>query len=383
MSVKKVTTKTGQTKWEVYIYTNGRGAKRLRRRFTKRSDAESFLIEYRSRKNELEKQAAGTIDFEETTFKKEAEHWLNIQGLIFSPGHLKRVKGILDELLPRLGHLSPLRLHAGTLTTLQSEMIGSGLKPATVNRKLEVITSILNFSAEKRRIPSNPSVGFKKLREVRDETKFWNQENAQSFLSFANTKYPYRSSKRWVYVVYLLAINSGVRAGEVWGLQPKDIVQDGEVLLIQRQFDRIKKSFRPTKGKSNRRVPCNSRLLSELQSLIRDEKIDKDAVIFRNQKGMPICHDNFAKRAFNQDIEEWGGPSIRFHDLRHTAATLMISSGLDLKTVQSICGHEEIRTTMNYAHLLAEKIREVARTFSICPTEEPSKKRSTFLRVIK
>ncbi len=151
MSVTRVKTKTGQIKWEVYVYTNGRSGKRLRRRFERRSDAETFLIEYQSRKNEIEKAGHGITDFEETTFAAEAEHWLRIQGPTFSPGHLKRAQGVLSELRSRIGHLSPIKLHAGALSILQADLMspdknGKKPKPATVNRKLEVITSILNFS---------------------------------------------------------------------------------------------------------------------------------------------------------------------------------------------------------------------------------------------
>lgn len=80
-----------------------------------------------------------------------------------------------------------------------------------------------------------------------------------------------------------------------------------------------------------------------------------------------INHDNFVKRIFRRDLKEWGGKKIRFYDLRHTATTLMIASGIDLKTVQEICGHGDIKTTMNYVHLLSNSIRETARKFSVLP----------------
>lgn len=382
MSITRIDTTTGQTKWEVYVYTSGREGKRLRRRFEKRSDAESFLREYQFRKTEIQKQGAGVKDFEETTFEVEAKFWLNLQKQIFSPGHLKRAEGVLKEFLPRIGNLSPIKLHAGSLSLLQSEMLSQGLKPATVNRKLEIVTSVLNFSAKKKRIPNNPSLGFEKLQEVRDDIRFWERKEAEDFLRYAHEKYPPASNKRWIYVVYLLAINSGVRAGEIWGLQPHDIQMDGEILLIRRQLDRISKTFRPTKGKSNRRVPCNSDLGRELQTLISRDRIRSDQTIFRGELNRPIQHDNFKKRTFDRDVRQWGGKAIRFHDLRHTAASLMAADGLDLKTVQEICGHEDIQTTMNYAHLLAEKIRLAARTFSIGPSND-SARTQTHLRVIK
>lgn len=132
--------------------------------------------------------------------------------------------------------------------------------------------------------------------------------------------------------------------------------------------------FSPTKGKKSRRVPCNSFLYSELMSLVGEKKIRDHETIFQTSNRQPISHDNFAKRAFAKDLGEWGGKKIRFHDLRHTATTLMIGGGVDLKTVQEICGHDNIKTTMNYVHLLSERIKETARTFSVLPvsTSVPS-----------
>lgn len=69
-------------------------------------------------------------------------------------------------------------------------------------------------------------------------------------------------------------------------------------------------------------------------------------------------------------MRDWGGKRIRFHDMRHTAATLMISSGVDLKTVKEICGHSDIQTTMNYAHLVSGSIEHVARSFLIAPVSQ-------------
>lgn len=61
---------------------------------------------------------------------------------------------------------------------------------------------------------------------------------------------------------------------------------------------------------------------------------------------------------------------VRFHDLRHTGTTLMIAGGLDIKTVQEICGHKDISTTMNYVHLLGDSVRQAARTFLVGPSSE-------------
>ncbi|TVQ79812.1 MAG: site-specific integrase [Bradymonadales bacterium] len=382
MPIKKVLTKNKCTRWEVVVYTGGRGSKRIVRRFERKSDAEAFLQNYRTRKNELKRGHPDVRDFEETTFKEEAEYWISQRRHTLSPGHLKRAEGVFREWLPRLGNLRPNRITPNLLTTLQAEQVALGLSTTTVNRKIEIITSVLNLAVRHRRIPYNPASGYQKLRIERAETTCWEIEEAESFLSFANSKYPKGSSDRWKYVVYLLTINTGLRAGEIWGLRRHDLVQGDEIILIQRQFDRLQRGYRATKAKRNRRVPCNDELKQELLSLIEIQKKLPDEALFQSEASKPMNHDNFRKRVFKADLEEWGGRKIRFHDLRHVALTLMVASGVDLRTVQDIAGHQDIKTTMDYTHRVAEKIKEVARTFSIKPKEVSLPKKVSNLRLV-
>ena len=79
-------------------------------------------------------------------------------------------------------------------------------------------------------------------------------------------------------------------------------------------------------------------------------------------------HRAFSRR-FERDIKRWGGKHIRFHDLRHTAATLMLSKGIDVKTVSEILGHEGLLTTMRYVHLIGGKIKAVSQSFCIRPVD--------------
>ena len=201
--------------------------------------------------------------------------------------------------------------------------------------------------------------------------QFWDRVEAESFLRFANEKYPKDSSERWIYVVYLLALNTGLRAGEIWGLQPRDLISASDMFFIRRQFDRVKKAYGIPKGKKSRHVPCHENLRIEIQNLIDACRTRLDQSIFHGETGLPINHDSFGGNRFDKDVRLWGGRRIRFHDLRHTAATLMIGLGVDLKTVKEIFGHKDIATTMNYAHLLGDNLKQVARTFSVSPSVQP------------
>jgi integrase len=381
MSTRKITLPSGEVRWEVCLYTGGRTSKRITKRFERRSDADAFEREIENEKKDLLRTKPDVGLFEETTFKKESEFWLQLRSHTLSPGHLKRAKGVFKEYLPLLGSLRPNQITAALLTKIQTDELRKGRKADTVNRKIEIITSVLNFSVRHRRIPYNPAEGIQKLRTSREERFFLTEDEAKDFLSFSNQQYPIESPERWKHLVYLLAINAGLRAGEIWGLKVQDLSACGEIILIQRQFDRISQETRPTKGRKNRRTICNENLHRELALWIRKNKFSADDFVFQSETGTPINHDNFRKRVFEIDVKQWGGKSIRFHDLRHTAITLLVASGVDLRTVQEIAGHQDIKTTMGYTHVVAEKIKQVSRSFSIgADTHSPS---NTHLRLVR
>ena len=422
----KVVTSDGTIKWEVRVRTDGRGSKRLRRRFDKKIDADDFLSGMSVQKKELKDSGLGAKPFEDTTFSAEAAEWLAHGEMHFRPSHLRRVKGILEELLPRIGSLTPNQITPKFLGKLQRELKTTTfvktdlskkrkvpLKPvsskrkkkdkvivpklpanATVNLKTEVITSVLNFSAKEKRIPFNPVAGFSKLPDDAGEMLFWEGAETASFLKFANAKYPPGSEKRWIYIVYLTTLNCCLRAAEVWGLQPRDIT-DKQTLFVRRQWIAVIKDFGLLKSKdgrdSFRHVPCNRIVRAELESWIERQGIAPSETIFQTNQGNPIDHNNFYKRIFERDLREWGGKKIRFHDLRHTGTTLLIGAGVDLKTVKEICGHENIETTMRYAHLLGGMVTQVAQTFSILPAQashdpeprEPISREATGLKLVE
>lgn len=366
MSIKKIKT-NDSVKWEVRvrIYEDGQGAKRIRRWFDRKTEAEEFLLELKETEKKSKTNPFKDCSFENRIFKEEAEFWFKHNSLRFSPGHLARVKGILAEIASEFDNLKIEKITAERLSNFQISQHNLGKEKATINRKTEVICGILNFSAKHRRIPFNPASAFRKFESSSEEMDFWERSEAESFLDFASSKYPKDSENRWVYVAYLAALNTAIRGGELWGLIPIDLPQIGGRLFIKRQFNRVSLKLTQTKGKAARVVPCNKELEIELRSLIERRKISADETIFMNEERKPICHENFVKRKFLKDVREWGGRPIRFHDLRHTATTLMVADRIDIKTVNEICGHADIKTTMKYTHLVGSKMAAVANEFSI------------------
>ena len=143
MSIRKIKTQNGH-RFEVCLYTSGRGSKRIRRRFDKKIEAQNFLQKHMANTFQYKKGLDAISLLEEVRFRDEANFWVESNKSHFSAGHLKRVRGVLKEFMPRLGHLTLDNFNAAFLHRLQQEQLSLGHKNATVNRKIEMITSVLN-----------------------------------------------------------------------------------------------------------------------------------------------------------------------------------------------------------------------------------------------
>jgi integrase len=372
---KKVVLADGSFSWLVYLREGGRGSKAIKRRFSSSKDAQAFLDDFQTEKKTLRQGVVEVGSFYDTTFKIEAANWLEDLNLRSSPGHLVRSKATVADFNKSFGNLELNRITPEFLASLQRKLkMREGRKPgskwthSSVNRYTEAICAVVNFAAAQKRIPFSPVAGFKKLPKNSTEMLFWEEEEARSFLAWASKKYSVLSNKskhygRKNYIAYLAALNTGMRAGEIWGLKPHDLLFNkegaGDTMFVRRQFNRVSKELAPLKGGVNsdkdksRHVPCPPDLRKELEALIQYNKIRGDQTVFQSIHGNPVTHEAFSER-FSRDIAKWGGRRIRFHDLRHTAATLMLAKGIDVKTVSEILGHEDLATTMIYVHLLGD-----------------------------
>jgi integrase len=363
--IKRIKTKSCGNKFEIRFLENGRGSRHRAIRFDSRELAQAHIMKMM----DIEKANMGQCFLDNTTFADEAKFWLETRGRSFSRSHVIKVEGILREILPDLGKLKLERFHHGFLTEFQARQLRLGLANQTVNHKIQAIKAIIRHSFQCKRIPANPSVGFKMLKSNSQDIDFWDRDECEEFLAYANNKYPPGSPDRWVYVVYLTALNTGARAGEIWGLRFPDVKSVGDVIKVDRQYDRSIQAMGPTKGKAARNVPCSPILADEIRRLLncRNRPTSVKTLFYHHETGSPICHEVFIRRYFKKDVASSGVHEIRFHDLRHTAATLMIDRGVDLVTVSKILGHKEMKTTMIYLHLLPNKIADTAAMFSVGP----------------
>ena len=157
-----------------------------------------------------------------------------------------------------------------------------------------------------------------------------------------------------------MAVFSGVRQGELLGLKWSDVDWKNNQIHIQRTF--TKGEFFATKTKtSNRKIDLGPNVMTELKKWKLACPKNKLGLIFPNGEGNPMNYSNMVNRYFKTTIGEAEVPDIRFHDLRHTYASLMIAQGENLKYIQTQLGHSSPTVTLNvYAHLMKPTNQEAA-----------------------
>lgn len=169
-----------------------------------------------------------------------------------------------------------------------------------------------------------------------------------------------------LFPLYVLTLSCGLRRGEVLALHWEDVNLDKKVLHVRYSLQQLKGKglvITEVKNESSRRTVSIPDFAVEVLKPLQGE-----GLVFQTSNSTPIGPRNLV-RHFKASLEKAGLPDMRFHDLRHTTATLLLTSDVHPKVVQSILGHSQISTTLDiYSHVVpglkekaADKLDEILR----------------------
>jgi len=199
------------------------------------------------------------------------------------------------------------------------------ISPATVNRALAVLKSMFNKAILWNKAESNPCKGVKLFKENNQRLRFLEKEEVGKLLD---------NCCEHLKPIVVVALNTGMRKSEILGLRWRDIdIKRGIIHL----FD--------TKNGENRDVPMNEITQKTVISVL---KHPDSQYIFCNNEGQPYGD---IKKSFLTAIKKSGIVNFHFHDLRHTFASQLVMSGVDLNTVRELLGHKSLEMTLRYSHL--------------------------------
>jgi len=199
------------------------------------------------------------------------------------------------------------------------------VKPATVNRELACLKTLFNKAIEWGKLEFNPMKRVKLLKENNQRIRYLEEDEIKRLIENCSDH---------LRPIVLLALNTGMRRGEILNLKWDDIDFRQKIIYI-----------RNSKSGEKREIPMNDIVITTLQQM---KKISCGPYVFTNKEGRPFQK---VYKGFKAALRRAGINNFTFHDLRHTFASHLVMNGADLKTVQELLGHKTFNMTLRYAHL--------------------------------
>lgn len=219
-----------------------------------------------------------------------------------------------------VGAVSPARIE-----TFLAGIVSGGCSKATANRYRALLSSVFKLAVRNGRIRSNPCNEVQRFKESPGRVRFLSSSEEDLLRSEILQRYPDREPE------FDLALNTGMRRGEQFGLRRSSVDLDRGLLTVS--------------GKTGQRyITLNTRGIAAVRRLLDSEP--GDYLCGAKREGQ-----RDSRRWFERCVRAAGISSFRFHDLRHTFASRLVMAGVDLTTVKDLMGHKSFNMTLKYAHL--------------------------------
>ncbi|ANO16630.1 hypothetical protein BAB77_02065 [Mycobacteroides abscessus] len=238
------------------------------------------------------------------------------------------------------------------------EMGDKGAKPATIESAMEVLRGVLQVAVDDKRLAENAAKGHKLPARTKVNKGYLTHDQAWLLADTIDPRYR---------TLVLFLAYTGLRFGEAAALSVADLDMLRKLVHVRQQVSETSAGlvWTPTKGKQDRWVPLESFLLEPLAKLCEGKK--RDDLVFTAPRGGVLLLNTWRERTWNPTVEtltdaDDAFPRVTPHDLRHTAASLAVQAGANIKALQAMLGHEDATETLNtYAELFSEDLEHVAK----------------------
>lgn len=225
------------------------------------------------------------------------------------------------------------------------------LSNLSINKMIQLLRAIYNYGIESKILSSNPILKSYRLKEEKKQMNVLNENEINLFLKTALDK------NFKIYAFLSTAIYTGMRRGELLALEWSDIDFKNQRILVNKQL--YNKQATPPKNNKHRYIDIPSKLIEILTEYKKTQTV-LSKIVFCNTTGQYMHPSIMERRYFcailnkvNEQLSEDEQIKLRFHDLRHTYATLLLSKGVPIKYVQEQLGHSSAKMTLDvYASFL-------------------------------
>jgi integrase len=274
-----------------------------------------------------------------------------------SPRSYERYSDLVEKHInPELGKIRLTELRPDQVQAFYTMKVNEGLSKATVQYIHAILHKSLKQALMWGLVSRNVTDLVERPKPEKKTFRTWTPEDIKRFLDAV--------SDHRFFLIYLLAINTGLRQGELLGIHKESVDLKKGVIHVRHQVSTIRGKglvvTEPKTDKSRRPVTIPKSTKIYLEKHLQGRG---DGLIFTTSTGKPISPRNLL-RHFKQVIEKEGLVMIRFHDLRHTHATLLLAAGVHPKVVQERLGHSQISLTLDtYSHVIPSLQDEAAEQF--------------------
>lgn len=312
--------------------------------------------------------AGMTYEYTRVTLNEFMTEWLtNIEGSLRNTTLTQYKQVTRDYILPALGNEKVKELSTDQIQRLYKKQLDKGLGARSVKTIHAVLHVALNRAVELGVLSKNPASAAKPPKPKQKEMQFYDKRQVKRFLQTAK-----ENEDRYL-ALFKLAITTGMRQAELLALKWSDVDLEKGNLKVQRQLKRIPGggfTYTAPKTKAGKRtVLIGEDMINSLVShqkqltqdrLVAGEKWKENNLMFPSSVGTHTQPDKLLKR-FKRIAKQAGLPIIRFHDLRHTAASLMLNSGVPAIVASRRLGHSKPSITLDiYGHLIPSMQEQVA-----------------------
>jgi integrase len=302
------------------------------------------------------------IEDKKVTLNELIRDWLNFQKWRVKPTtHYIYVRLFKTHIQNGIGRCKISEIKPINITRYYQDLVDF-LSPSTIKLIHRVINGSFAWAVKMEMLNRNPAQGLELPRKKRSGLTIWTKEEVNRFLSVAKKESVY-------YPIYYLAITTGMRRGEILGLKWQDIDFEQGVINIQRSWTTTGKEAILTDTKTNfsaRSINISKNVIEILKAHRKKQEEHlkllgiKTDFVFVNRNGNLIRHNNLW-RSFKTMQEKAGVPLIRFHDLRHIHASILLQKGVHPKIVSERLGHSSIKITLDiYSHLVPGMQKQAA-----------------------
>jgi integrase len=355
-------------RWVAVIDLGYVGGKRKRQTFYRKTRKEAA-----AKLNEelANLRKGGIVASSDTTVESFLRMWLeqSVQGHK-APRTVESYTSTIEQhIIPHIGRHRIGKLDQSHVQTMLNVKKASGLSARTVAYIRVILRAALNDAIQRGIIVRNVAAFSKAPRGgKRDAQPFALEEVRQFFASIADDRHE---------AAYVIAGTLGLRRGEVLGLQWSDIDEEAGTIAVRQQVQTVngKPQILPLKTqRSVRTLPLTTSVRDALnrrkhhqaqERLLAGDRWQETDLVFASSIGTIMHPGNFYTR-YRQALERAGLPPHTFHDLRHTASTLLVRQGVHPRVAMEILGHSQIVVTMNvYAHVVGESMRDAMTSIEV------------------